>query len=138
MTGVGSGLPTPAVEINPESAPFWAAAGDGRLMLTRCTSCSSVIWYPRAICPVCHTEGTEWFEAAGLGHVYAFSIVRRSPGVYSTHVPYVLAYVELDEGPRIMTNIVGCDPESVSIGQRLRATFDAIGDGNGLVRFRPE
>jgi uncharacterized protein len=130
-------LPSPPVLVNPESEPFWRAAGQGRLILKRCVACRGVVWYPREICPLCHAQDTEWFTASGQGTVYAFSVVRRSPGDYAEHVPYVLAYVELEEGPRMITNIVDCDPADVFIGQQVVARFDPAGDGTALVRFRP-
>jgi uncharacterized OB-fold protein len=81
-----------------------------------------------------------WVEASGRGSVYSFTINRRGQAdlpAYRQVGPYVLAYVELDEGPRVMTNIVDCDPDSVRIGQRVEVVFHDTGQGSALVRFRP-
>lgn len=132
-----SALPTPAPAPSVETSEFWEATAKGRLLLKRCTACSTVIWYPKALCPSCHSTETEWFEASGRGHVYSFTISRRGEGPYKEAAPYVLAYVELDEGPRLMTNIVDCDVDAVSIGMPVQVAFADTGEGNALVRFRP-
>jgi uncharacterized OB-fold protein len=131
-------LPAPAPTPSPETAEFWSATAEGRLLLKRCNDCATVIWYPKALCPQCHSMDTSWFDAAGTGHVYSFTVSRRGEGAYREAAPYVLAYVELDEGPRLMTNIVDCDPETVSVGQRVRVVFDDTGEGSALIRFAPD
>jgi uncharacterized OB-fold protein len=130
-------LPTPKPMPSPETAEFWAATAEGRLLLKRCNACGVVIWYPRAICPDCHAGDTSWFEASGQGEVYSFTVSRRGEGPYREAAPYVLAYVQLDEGPRMMTNIVDCDVDTVAIGQRVTVTWHDTGEGNALPRFRP-
>ena len=118
------GLPVPAVPEAPELGAYWAAAAAGRLVLPRCRQCGFVIWYPRNFCPACGAADVEWTDSPGLGTVYSCTVTRHGPGRYRDVGPYVLAYVELDEGPRVMTNIVGCAPEEVAIGQRAVAVFD--------------
>lgn len=130
-------LPAPAPTPSPETSEFWAATAEGRLLLKRCNDCATVIWYPRALCPQCHSKDTSWFDAAGTGQVYSFTVSRRGEGAYRESAPYVLAYVELEEGPRLMTNIVDCDPESVTVGQRVRVVFADTGEGSALIRFAP-
>lgn len=132
-----SQLPTPAPRVTSETKPFWDGTGEGRLLLPRCLSCATIIWYPRAFCPSCHTDGVEWIEASGRGEVYSFSITRKGDGEFRDAAPYVLAYVELDEGPRLLTNIVECDPETVAIGQSVEVVFDHTDRGTALPRFRP-
>lgn len=134
---MSSPLPTPGPTVTPETAPFWEAAAQGVLRLPRCRACAAVIWYPRPQCPRCGSSDVEWFAASGRGTVYSFTITRRAGGPYGDAAPYVLAYVELDEGPRMMTNVVGCPPESVYVGQVVVAEFHDSGDGAALVRFRP-
>lgn len=129
-------LPAPAPSVNPETQPFWDATSEGRLLLKRCATCQEVIWYPRAICPECGSMNTEWFEASGRGTVYSFTVNYKGDGPYKS-APYVLAYVELEEGPRMMTNIVGTDPSQVSIGQSVTVVFHPTGEGPALPRFRP-
>jgi uncharacterized OB-fold protein len=125
--------PTPSVE----TSEYWAATAEGKLLLKRCDACSTVIWYPRGICPDCHSTETSWFEASGQGEIYTWTLNRKGDGPWKEVAPYVIAYVQLDEGPRVMTNIVDADPESLSIGQRVTAVWDDTGQGNALLRFRP-
>ena len=132
-----SELPTRAPAVNPETKPFWDATAEGKLLLARCTDCNTVIWYPRNLCPECHGQSTEWFEASGQGEIYACTVTRRMGGSWGRAAPFVLAYVELDEGPRLMTNIIDCDPETVAIGQRVEVVFEATDEGPALPRFRP-
>ena len=132
-----SALPTPAPFVESDTEEFWSATAAGRLLLKKCNADGTVIWYPRSLCPVCHSTDTSWFEASGEGVVYSYTVSHRGEGPYREVAPYVLAYVELDEGPRLMTNIVDCEPGSVSIGQRVRVVFDDTGEGNALVRFTP-
>jgi uncharacterized OB-fold protein len=129
-------MPTPEPGIDPGLEPYWAAANEGRLLFTRCNACQEAIWYPRPICPFCHSADTSWEEAGGRGRVYTFSVVRRGIGAYAKFT-YVLAYVQLDEGPRIMTNIVDCDVDSVRIDMPVELVFHRSAAGNALPRFRP-
>jgi uncharacterized OB-fold protein len=114
--------PRPLPDVTPESEPYWAAASDGRLFLSKCPDCSLAIHYPRARCPDCFVE-TEWIEASGDGVVYSYSVAERMEGWPDEALPIVLAYVELDEGPRVMTNVVETDPEDVAVGTRVEARF---------------
>jgi uncharacterized OB-fold protein len=136
-TAPTGGLPATPPTVNPETATFWEATHQGRLLLTQCPSCDTVIWYPKAICVSCGGTPTAWIEASGRGTIYSFTITRRGQGPFSGASPYVLAYVELDEGPRIFTNIVDGDPESLSIGQVVEVVFHDTGEGSALPRFRP-
>lgn len=130
-------LPTMAPPVNPDSQKFWDATSENRLLLPRCDACSTVIWYPREFCPACGSLEVSWFEASGRGSVYSFSIVRKGENMYAGSAPYVLAYVELEEGPRIMTNIVDCEVEAVAIGQAVSVVFQDTGQGHKLPRFAP-
>jgi uncharacterized protein len=140
-----STLPAPEPWVHQEAKPYWDAAAEGRLVLPRCTECGTVIWYPRGFCPSCASFDVEWIELPGTGAVYSFSIARRGQGAYAEAAPYVLAYVELDlpegaveqVGPRVITNVVECDPWSVSVGDRVEAVFHPTERGVALVRFRP-
>lgn len=133
----GQSLVAPEPLINPESASFWRATTRERLVLQRCTNCSSVVWYPRAICPECHHTELDEFEASGHGTIYSYTVNTRGEGPYREHTPYVLAYVELDEGPRVMTNIVDWDEDSLGIGMSVQAVFAPTGGESSLLRFRP-
>jgi uncharacterized OB-fold protein len=130
-------LPAPAPPVNAETKPYWDATVQGKLLLPRCTVCRIVIWYPRLFCPECGSRNVEWMEASGRGSIYSFTVNRRGTGDYQGISAYVLAYVELDEGPRVLTNIVDCDPESVAVGQAVEVVFHDTGHGTALPRFRP-
>jgi uncharacterized protein len=129
------GLPAPVPPVNPETQEFWAATARGQLLLKRCLDCGSVIWYPRAFCPECSGLRTEWFEASGRGRIYSYTVNHRGEGAYQGQPPFVLAYVELDEGPRMMTNIVGAEPADLSVGAPVTVVFHDTGDGAALPRF---
>jgi uncharacterized OB-fold protein len=131
------GLPAPAPAVNPETREFWLATAEGRLLLKRCLDCGTVIWYPRVICPECASLRTEWFEAAGRGRVYSYTVNHRGEGAYQGSPPFVLAYVELDEGPRMMTNIVGAEEPELAVGLPVEVVFHSAGDEAALPRFRP-
>jgi uncharacterized protein len=121
----------PAPPTNPETQQFWDAAAGGTLLLKRCTACGEPHYYPRAICPFCGSDRTEWTEASGRGTVYAYSVFRRAP------IPYAIAYVTLAEGPTVMTNIVDCDLEAIRIGQPVRVTFKPTDGGPPVPMFAP-
>jgi uncharacterized protein len=126
----------PAPRVDPEMRAYWEAAGLSRLLVTSCHSCDAVIWHPRPFCPVCSSLDVGWTEASGFGVIYSYTVVRKGgEAEYAAQMPYVLAYVELDEGPRMMTNIVDVDLPSLAIGLRVRAVFHAVGDGTALTRF---
>ena len=133
-------LPAPAPLVLPEVKAFWDGTAEGRLLLPRCDDCQVFIWYPRPFCPSCASTRVSWVEASGRGSIYSYTVNRRGQADLSAYKEagvYVLAYVELDEGPRMMTNIVDCDPDSVKIGQRVQVVFHDTGEGTALPRFRP-
>ena len=122
----------PAPEANPETRPFWEAATAGRLLIGKCKSCGKPHYYPRAICPLCGSDATEWVPASGRGAVYSYSVMRRVP------VPYALAYVTLEEGVTMMTNIVDCDFDKLKCEQPVKVVFKATeGNGPPLPMFTP-
>ena len=129
MSATEKSYPDP--DINLETEAYWAAANDGKLLLKSCASCGKTHFYPRAICPHCFSPETDWFEAAGTGRIYSFSIMRR------TQTPYVIAYVTLDEGVTMMSNLVDCDFETLAIGQKVELTFRKSEGGQAIPVFRP-
>lgn len=122
----------PAPLTNPETEPFWAAAREGKFLIRACTDCGKAHWYPRAICPHCFSDKTEWQEASGRGTIYSVSVMKRAPEVYA------VAYVTLEEGPTMMTNIVDCDFDNVAIGQAVTVTWRPTkDDGPPYPQFKP-
>jgi hypothetical protein len=118
-------------QITPErdSAPFWRSIG-GKLLVQACEHCGKNFHYPRPLCPFCASTQLNWVECSGRGEVYSFSIVRRSD-------PYVIAFVELAEGPRLLTNIVDCDVDAVRIGDAVSVVFHEV-NGISVPMFRPD
>ena len=124
--------------IDPTTEGYWRAAAGGRLEATSCRSCGVISHYPRPFCPTCWSSDVRQEELSGGATLYAYSVVHANPvPPFADLVPYVAALVDLDEGPRMMTRLVGVEPAEVQIGMRLRATFEPRGDDWGLVLFRP-
>ncbi|HWW46683.1 MAG TPA: Zn-ribbon domain-containing OB-fold protein [Xanthobacteraceae bacterium] len=119
----------PAPQGNPETQPFWDAAREGRFLIKRCTACGEAHYFPRAICPYCFSDKTEWEQSSGEGEIYSFSIMRKSP-----NGPYGIGYVTLKEGPSLLTNFVDCDLAALKIGQKVRVVFKPT-DGASLPFF---
>jgi uncharacterized OB-fold protein len=120
-----------APPVSPETQPFWDAAAAGRLMFKRCEACGEAHYYPRSICPFCGSDRTIWAEASGRGTIYSYSVFRRAA------VPYAIAYVTLEEGPTMMTNIVDADLDAIRIGQRVRVRFTPTEGGPPVPMFAP-
>jgi uncharacterized OB-fold protein len=106
------------------------------VVLPKCDACGELIWYPREFCPFCASTSVTNTELSGRGTVYSFTIMRRGSGPFSDRAPYVVAMVTLQEGPTVMTNIVGVDPMAVFVGQAVTAVFDRAGD-DAILRFTP-
>jgi uncharacterized OB-fold protein len=132
----------PAPYASWETRGWWEGAGRGELVLQRCVTCGIVQHKPRALCARCLTDTVEHFVASGHGTIHTFTVTHQNMvAPFSSHLPYVLAYVELDEGPRVLTNIVGCDPAEVRIGQPVVADYATTdrddGEAFAVPRFRP-
>ncbi len=121
----------PAPQVSPETRPFWDAAAAGRLLIKTCLSCGQAHHYPRSICPFCGSDRTEWRDASGRGTIYSYSVMRRMP------VPYAIAYVTLEEGVTMMTNIVDCDLDAIRIGQVVTVVFRPTDGGPPVPMFAP-
>jgi len=133
---VTTSLPAPAPETQPETAEFWSATGRGVLLLQRCTGCGTVIWYPRFLCPSCHSTELENIEASGRGTVYSYTVTGKGILDYKDAGTYVLAMIELAEGPKMLSNVVECEPTDVSIGAPVEVVFHPTAGDAALPRFR--
>jgi uncharacterized OB-fold protein len=120
----------PSPPINPENKAFFDAARDGKFMLGRCKSCKEFHYYPRAVCPFC-SGPAELVPAKGRGKVYSYSVMRR------VAEPYAIAYVALDEGVTVLTNLVDCDPDKIRIDQSVKVVFKAAEGGETIPMFTP-
>jgi len=97
---------------HPETIEFWNQLAQGRLMVRFCRNCGDAHWYPRGVCPFCFSADTEWREGSGKGAIYSYSVMRRASP------PYAMAFVTLEEGPTMMTNVIG-DVDSLAIGRQV-------------------
>lgn len=117
----------PQPQVDPDSAPYWAALKDNRLILKNCLSCGLSHFYPRSICPHCHSDNLDWIESPGVGEIYSFTIARRPAGPHFTEkVPYCIAIVQLNEGPRLMTHLITKYPDDIRIGLNVKVHFDRM------------
>jgi len=128
----------PLPRVDEESRGYWEALQRHELYFQRCRDCGTSRYPPRAVCPVCLSSSTEWVRASGKGTVYSFTVTHQNqaPG-FREELPYVLAVVELAEGPRLMTNVVDCAPDAVRIGMAVEVVFDDVTPEVTLAKFRP-
>jgi len=120
------------------SASFWDATKNREFVLQHCRTCDKAVHYPRAICPHCHSTELEFRPASGRGQVYAFSVMHRAGNpTMEDRVPYVVALIDLDEGARMMSNVVGCDHAEVKVGMQVQLTWEELSDGRNLPLFEP-
>ena len=110
---------------------YWEGARTGKLLLRHCTSCNKVHHYPRGLCPYCFSDKLDWQQASGKGKVYTYSVMRRAPE------PYAIAYVTLDEGISMITNIVDCDLDKLKCEQPVKVVFKPTDGGPPLPMFTP-
>lgn len=130
-----SGKPAPVP--NADTKPFWDACNEERLIYQSCRSCGHAQFYPRSICVRCEGRALDWRDAKAAGTVHTFTIVHRAPTpAFRADAPYVLALIDLDDGFRMMMNIVDCAPESVRIGMAVRIVFEER-DGQRLPQAAP-
>ena len=114
--------------------PYWQAAQQGQLKVQRCDRCESPQFPPRAHCGACGSDQLSWHTASGRGEIYTYTVAHRPPHpVFAEQCPLVIAVVELAEGLRLMTNIVGCDPADVSVGMPVQVTFEEIDDSEVML-----
>ncbi|MFE1798456.1 Zn-ribbon domain-containing OB-fold protein [Streptomyces sp. NPDC059517] len=134
-------------EIDAFTRPYWDAAADGRLLLRRCGACGRAHHYPREFCPHCWSEAVTWERATGRATLYTWSVVHRNDlPPFGSRTPYVAAVVDLEEGPRMMTEVVECAEGDLRVGMALEVAFrvESAEKGEGGVQegvavpvFRP-
>jgi uncharacterized OB-fold protein len=134
--GYNKPIPIP----QPESDNYWEGAKAGELRLRKCDDCNQAYFYPRNICPDCGNNNTSWITASGKAKIHTFAIVHRPPHPgFMDDIPYVPAIVELEEGPRMATQIVNveADPSAISIDMAVKVVFESITDEISLPKFEP-
>ena len=128
----------PLPEPSEVSQPFWDAAKQHRLVLQRSAKTGKYVYYPRSVSPFGADDVLSWTELSGRGTVYTYTIARRATAPqWAGEEPYVIAIVELDEGPHLTTNIVGCPPEDVRVGMPVEVSFTDVTPEVTLVHFKP-
>lgn len=127
------------VAANPElTRPYWDAAKRHQLVLPRCNACSTAFFYPRERCPECLSNDLSWVDSGGKGRVYSFTVIEQAVDrAFMGDIPYIYAIVQLDEGPRIISNVVDCAVDDVHIDMKVTAVFDDVTSDVSLVKFRP-
>ncbi|MET4700652.1 putative OB-fold protein [Constrictibacter sp. MBR-5] len=121
----------PAPEPNPETKAFWDNCAAGKFTVGKCKDTGKLYWYPRALSPFTLSDNTEMVEVSGKGTIYSYSVMRRSPEMYC------IAYVTLDEGTTMMTNIVDTDFDSIKVGQKVKLVFKPTDGGPPVPCFTP-
>ncbi len=128
----------PLPHIDEESRPWWEAAQRHDLYIQKCRDCGDLRFHPRALCTSCMSARTEWVRCKGTGKIYTFTVTNQNQaGGFRDSLPYIMAWVEVDEGLKMLTNIVDCPPEQVKIGMPVEAVFDDVTPEVTLVKFRP-
>jgi uncharacterized OB-fold protein len=131
--------PAPPIPVpDAASAPYFEGTAAGRLMLMRCANCGTHRFPARDRCDVCWSTDTAWVEASGRATLHSWVVFHQMyhPG-FADRIPYNVAVVELDEGPRITTNVVDCDPHDLKAGLHLVVMFESVAEGVALAKFRP-
>lgn len=121
-----------------ETAEYWAGCRRHELLIQCCSDCAAHQFYPRILCTRCSGRSLRWVRASGRGTIRSFTIVRRAvSAAYAAEVPYVVALIRLEEGPTLMSNVVGCDVEAVTMGMPVEVVFDDWPGGVTVPKFRP-
>ncbi|HYU21264.1 MAG TPA: Zn-ribbon domain-containing OB-fold protein [Chloroflexota bacterium] len=136
MVDYAKPLPIP----DPVTRPFWDSLTAHAIKLQRCGACGRFVYYPRAVCPSCLSDDLTWTPVSGRGVVHTFTIAHRHPNpVFGGEVPYVVALIELEEGARMLSSLIGVEPtpEAVNVGMPVEIVYDDVTDQITLPRFRP-
>ncbi|TDA69526.1 MAG: Zn-ribbon domain-containing OB-fold protein [Clostridia bacterium] len=132
LDGVDQLIPVP----DTDTQTYWEGCKRSELLIQRCLSCEKLYFYPRMLCPHCMGRKYEWVKVSGRGVVYSYTLIRRPP-VSGLEVPYILAIVELEEGVRMMSNIIDCKEDEIDIGMKVEVIFQPVSDEIYLPKFRP-
>lgn len=129
------GMPSPAPD--PDTQPFWDGCAAGRLLVPRCQACGETRWPPGPMCPNCQSVDTEWIESTGRGRLYSWvTVVHPAHEVLVDQVPYVVGLIDLEEGVRVVGNVVGCSADEVVANMALEMFMESREDGLQLPNFR--
>lgn len=127
----------PAPPVTELSQGFWDAVARRELAVQRCVDCRVLRHYPQPFCPECHSSDFDWAPVSGLGHIYSYTVAHRAfHPAWKEHVPYVIATIELDEGVRMVCDLLELDPDDVAIGQRVEVGFAELPGQGWMPRFK--
>jgi uncharacterized OB-fold protein len=124
------------IESDSDSREYWEGINAGKLRIQRCDACARAIFYPRSLCPHCHSDQLFWFTASGKGSIYSYTVAHQAFGAFAGEAPFVVAIIELEEGARMMSRIVDSPRERITIGAPVSVTFAQIEEGMTLPYFR--
>jgi uncharacterized OB-fold protein len=132
----------PLPQITPLNRPFWEAAARQTLVMQRCRDCLAYVWTPRPACFECGGARLDWLPLSGRGRIYSFTIIRQVAGrgssaAFEKEIPYLVAWIDLDEGPRLLSNVVGCPVDSAGIGMEVSVVFEQVSAQIWLPKFTP-
>lgn len=121
----------PMPRVTSETEPFWRGCEEGRLAYQHCDACGHIQFYPRAVCARCRSSSLQWKKSQGKGSIYTYTIVYRAPSAaFKPDVPYAIALVDIEEGFRIMANVLECSHDAIHIGMLVEIGFESRGDGS--------
>lgn len=129
-------MPAKTMDGDGDSRIYWEGIAQGELRIQRCDACARAVFYPRSICPYCHSDQLSWIVATGKGTIYSYTVAHQAYGAFAGETPFVVAIVELEEGVRMMTRIVDSPRERVTIGTLVQVSFGASAEGITLPYFR--
>jgi uncharacterized OB-fold protein len=129
-------IPASMLQQDSDSRPYWEGLTQGELRIQHCNACAKAVFYPRSICPHCHSDQLSWIVASGKGTIYSYTVAHQGFGPFAADVPFVIAIVELEEGARMMSRIVDAPRERVVVGAAVRVTFESVGEDLTLPYFR--
>ncbi len=131
----------PLPRVTSLTQPFWEAASQNKLVLQRCRQCEAYVWCPRPSCTECGSDQLKWTSVSGRGSVFSFTVIRqviaRGAAAFEKEIPYIVAWIDLEEGPRFCTNVVDCPIDKVTIGMPVEVVFDKASSEITLPKFRP-
>jgi uncharacterized OB-fold protein len=137
MSAEEATVPRPAPPVTELSQGFWDAVARKTLAVQRCGACNTLRHYPQPLCPRCQSNAFDWAPVSGRGEIYSYTVAHRAfHPAWKDHVPYVIATIELDEGVRMVCDLLDVDPETVAIGQRVEVDFAELPGQGWMPRFK--
>jgi uncharacterized protein len=128
----------PLPRITDDNKQYWAYCKNHELRMQKCLQCGYIRFPPGIVCPRCHSMQTEWIKLSGQGKIYSFVIYRRAyHPAYRKDIPYIVAIIQLNEGPRMESNVAGCQPEDIRIDMPVEVSFEDIDENISIPKYKP-